>query len=51
MGNSLDELRAAKTEVEAAGVDVFWALDHVVTQSIYLHDPDGYIIEIEDRLR
>ena len=46
VGNSLDELRAAKNDVEAAGVDVFWALDHVVTQSIYLHDPDGNEVEL-----
>ena len=40
--------RAARgeDEVEAAGVDVFWALDHVVTQSIYLHDPDGNEVEL-----
>ena len=46
VGDSLDELRAVKAEVEAAGVNVHWALDHVVTQSIYLHDPDGNEIEL-----
>ena len=35
-----------KAEVEAAGVNVHWALNHYVTQSIYLHDPDGNEIEL-----
>ena len=44
IGNSLDELRQAKAELEAAGVAVD-AYDHTVTQSIYFSDPDGNAIE------
>jgi catechol 2,3-dioxygenase len=46
VGDSLDELRAVKEEVEAAGVTVQWALNHFVTQSIYLRDPDGNEVEL-----
>ena len=46
VGDSVDELRAAKSELEAAGATVDFAMDHKVTQSIYLHDPDGNMIEL-----
>jgi len=46
VGDSLDELRAAKAELEGAGATVEFAMDHSVTQSIYLHDPDGNMIEL-----
>jgi catechol 2,3-dioxygenase len=46
VGDSLDELRAVKQEIEAAGVDIHWTVNHIVTQSIYLHDPDGNEIEL-----
>ena len=46
VGESLDELRTAKAELEAAGAAVDFAMDHTVTQSIYLHDPDGNMIEL-----
>ena len=46
VGDSLDELRAAKAELEGAGATVEFAMDHKVTQSIYLHDPDGNMIEL-----
>ena len=46
VGDSVDELRAAKAELEAAGVPIVWMSDHYVTNSIYLLDPDGNEIEI-----
>ena len=45
IGDSVDELREAKTKLEAAGVPVE-AFDHVVTKSIYFQDPDGNTIEL-----
>src|SRR5207245_6999776 len=41
VGNSLDELRAAKAELERAGVPITGTSDHTVSQSLYVKDPDG----------
>ena len=46
VGDSLDELRAAKKELEAAGVAIGGMSDHTVSQSLYVHDPDGNEVEI-----
>jgi catechol 2,3-dioxygenase len=46
IGDSLDELRAAKREVEQAGVAITGMSDHTVSQSLYLADPDGNEIEL-----
>jgi len=46
VGDTKDELRAAKAELEAAGVQIVGMSDHTVTNSIYLLDPDGNEIEI-----
>ncbi|MFO0775171.1 MAG: VOC family protein [Nitrospiraceae bacterium] len=46
VGDSLDELRAAKRELEAAGVVIDGMSDHTVSQSLYLRDPDGNEVEI-----
>jgi catechol 2,3-dioxygenase len=46
VGDSLDELRAAKRELEQAGVQIGGMSDHTVSQSLYLHDPDGNEVEI-----
>jgi catechol 2,3-dioxygenase len=46
IGDTLDELRAAKTELERAGVDIEGMSDHTVSQSLYLKDPDGNEIEL-----
>jgi len=45
IGNTLDELREAKTRLEGAGVNAT-AFDHVVTQSLYFPDPDGNTVEL-----
>jgi len=46
VGDSLDELRAAKKELERAGVEIGGMSDHTVSQSLYLRDPDGNEVEI-----
>ena len=46
IGETLDELRAARDELEAAGVQVHAVIDHVVSKSLYLSDPDGNGVEL-----
>ena len=46
VGDSLDELRTAKKELEQAGVAIVGMSDHTVSQSLYLADPDGNEIEL-----
>jgi catechol 2,3-dioxygenase len=45
IGTSLDDLREAKTKLDNAGVSAE-PIDHEVTQSLYLEDPDGNGIEL-----
>ena len=46
IGDSLDGLRAAKSELEQAGLTIDGMSDHTVSQSLYLRDPDGNEIEL-----
>jgi catechol 2,3-dioxygenase len=46
VGDSLDDLRAAKQELEQAGVRISGMSDHTVSQSLYVHDPDGNEVEL-----
>ena len=46
IGDSLDALRAAKAELERAGVAITGMSDHTVSQSLYLADPDGNEVEL-----
>ncbi|HYH28430.1 MAG TPA: VOC family protein [Actinomycetota bacterium] len=46
VGESDDELREAARALEAAGVPVRGATDHIVTHSLYIEDPDGNEIEL-----
>jgi catechol 2,3-dioxygenase len=46
VGDSLDELRSAKHELEAAGISIDGMSDHTVSQSLYLQDPDGNEVEL-----
>jgi catechol 2,3-dioxygenase len=46
VGDSLQELRAAKKELENFGIPISGMSDHTVTHSLYLHDPDGNEIEL-----
>ena len=46
IGDSLDDLRAAKRELEQAGSVITGMSDHTVSQSLYLADPDGNEVEL-----
>ncbi len=46
IGDSLDALRAAKADLERAGVAIQGMSDHKVSQSLYLADPDGNEVEL-----
>ena len=46
VGDSLDELRAAKKELEGAGIAIDGMSDHTVRQSLYVQDPDGNEVEL-----
>jgi len=46
IGDSLDELRQAKKELEGAGIPIDGTSDHTVSQSLYLRDPDGNEVEL-----
>ena len=46
IGDTLDELRAARTHLESKGITKMRLVDHRVSQSIYLNDPDGHGIEL-----
>ena len=46
IGNNLDELRAAKRDLERAGITIDGMSDHTVSQSLYLRDPDGNEVEL-----
>lgn len=46
VGDDLDELRAVKARLERRGIGIAAMVDHHVSQSLYLHDPDGNEIEL-----
>ncbi|MBH0200039.1 MAG: VOC family protein [Nitrospira sp.] len=46
VGDSLAELRHAKSELEQAGISIDGMSDHTVSQSLYLKDPDGNEVEL-----
>lgn len=46
IGDNLAELRAAKQELERAGVPISGMSDHTVSQSLYMRDPDGNEVEV-----
>jgi catechol 2,3-dioxygenase len=46
VGDSLDDLRTAKQDLERAGIPISGMSDHTVSQSLYLHDPDGNEVEL-----
>lgn len=46
VGDSLDELREAKRELDRAGIPISGMSDHTVSQSLYLQDPDGNEVEL-----
>jgi catechol 2,3-dioxygenase len=46
VGDSLEDLRAVKKELEEAGIPVDLVADHIVSQSVYVRDPDGNGVEL-----
>lgn len=46
IGNSLEQLRAAKAQLDADGVRIVRIENHRVSQSIYVQDPDGNEVEL-----
>ena len=46
IGNRLDELRAAKAQLEASGIAIRRIENHRVSRSIYIADPDGNELEL-----
>lgn len=46
VGESLDDLRAAKQDLDRAGIAIGGMSDHTVSQSLYLEDPDGNEVEL-----
>ena len=46
VGDSMEELRAAKRELEEAGIPIEGMSDHTVSHSLYLRDPDGNEVEV-----
>ena len=46
IGDTLDDLRTAKAELDRAGIPIMGMSDHTVSQSLYLADPDGNEIEL-----
>ncbi|TKB90373.1 MAG: VOC family protein [Nitrospira sp.] len=46
VGDSLDELRQVKRELDGAGIPIDGMSDHTVSQSLYLKDPDGNEVEL-----
>jgi len=45
IGDSLEELKAARKDLEDKGVSIEGQSDHVVSQSLYVKDPDGNDVE------
>jgi catechol 2,3-dioxygenase len=46
VGDNLDALRTAYKRVIAAGYTIDGMSDHTMSQSLYLHDPDGNELEL-----
>jgi catechol 2,3-dioxygenase len=46
IGDGLDALRSAKQELEQAGITITGMSDHIVSQSLYMADPDGNEVEV-----
>lgn len=46
IGDSLDQLLEAKRELAEQGIGTDMEMDHTVTKSLYLHDPDGNMVEV-----
>ncbi len=45
IGDSIDQLKEAKIEIESAGFNPM-PIDHDITKSLYVDDPDGNSVEL-----
>ena len=46
IGDDIETLKKAKAELEAANVEILRFVDHEVSKSIYMSDPDGNTVEV-----
>jgi catechol 2,3-dioxygenase len=46
IGDSIDEFRCARTELEAKDVEILYEADRAFTKSMHVHDPDGNEVEL-----
>ena len=46
LAGSVDDLRAAKSQLESRGVQVIGPIDHTWSMSLYLRDPEGNGVEL-----
>ena len=46
VGNSVADLAAVRAALDAEVIEVHMALDHRVSQGVYISDPDGNLIEL-----
>ena len=46
LGTDLESLRQARQWLKTRGVEVWAALDHGATKSLYFSDPDGHTLEV-----
>ena len=46
IGDDIETLKKAKAELEAANVKILRLVDHEVSKSIYMSDPDGNTVEV-----
>jgi catechol 2,3-dioxygenase len=46
IGDSLDEFRSVKTDLDAAGIAILYVADRAFTKSLHMHDPDGNEVEL-----
>ena len=44
--DTVEELEAAKTRLQAAGIEVVGVTDHTIFKSIYFFDPNGHRLEL-----
>lgn len=46
IGEGLPKLHEHAAHLRAQGIELAWTRDHIVTQSIYVKDPDGILVEM-----
>ena len=46
IGEGLPKLQEHAAHLRAQGIEFAWTRDHIVTQSIYVKDPDGILVEM-----